>query len=151
MWSQSLLRWVSTDIIARKFPITEQPSLNPRACRVSTHTKSIFTLKGQYRLNQWNWYSNAYCDYFTILLYTQDGPPVPNIGLSLPHAGWRWPISTEASLHLHSKCSYGQHSGSCWCQHYRGQCWLLGPCFDRLLLLQGSNCVYSHLTVPMNI
>lgn len=67
-------------------------------------------------------------------LITQDGPAVPDLSLSLPNAWWRWPVSTEASLHLHSQCSYGQHSRPCWCQHHRGQCWLLGPCFDRLIL-----------------
>ena len=78
-------------------------------------------------------------------MIAQDGPPVPNLRLSVPHAGWRWPVSTEASLHLHSQCSHDQLDGPCWCQHYRGQCRLLGPCLDWLLLLRGSDficCMY---------
>lgn len=66
MWSQYLYRWVPTDTNARKFPIAEQPSLNPRACWVSSDiNQSIFKLKVQYSCSQWNWYSNTNCDYFT--------------------------------------------------------------------------------------
>ncbi len=97
-------------------------------------------LKGHYSLSLWNWYSNI--DFWILYLITQDGPSVPDLGLPLPHAGWRWPVPTEASLHLYPQCSYGQHSGPCWCQHYRGQCWLLGQYFDWLPSLWGSNCIY---------
>lgn len=51
VWFQYLYLWVPTDTIARKFPIAEQPSLNPRASWVSSHTNQIvFKLKGQHSL-----------------------------------------------------------------------------------------------------
>lgn len=137
VWSQYLYRWVPTDNNARKFPLTEQPSLNPGACWVCSNIKhSIINL-----LTQLTSLSNTRikrivqtltlklilkCKLCLFYLIMQVGPPISDFCLSLPHARWRWPVSTEASLHLHSQCSYGQHSGRCWCQHYRGQCW----CFD---------------------
>lgn len=87
-----------------------------------TYIQSTFKLRRQYSCCQWNSNSNTNSDYFT---ETQDEPPVPNLCLSLPLAGWRWPVSPEASLDLHPQCSYGQHGGPCWYQHYRGQCFLV--------------------------
>lgn len=97
-------------------------------CEYCIHSCQTKKCRCENPLNKCNWYSNIYY-LWRLYLITQDGPPVPDLGLSLPHARWRWPVSTEASLHLHSQCSYGQHSGPCRCQHYRGQCYPLGPCF----------------------
>lgn len=84
VWFQCLHRWVPSDTIARTFPITEQPSLNPRACRVSSHTTQIlFKFKGHYSLSLWNWYSDLDFDYFTWSL---------RLDLLSPTSAFRFPM-----------------------------------------------------------
>lgn len=137
-------RWIPTDNIARKFPHAEQPSLNPRAFWVSSVINKYHSIKIAALL----YFVKNYIliKILNFFLFAQNGPPVPVpvLNLSLPHVRRRWSVSTEASLHIYSQCSYGQHIGPCFCHDYRGQCWLL-VCF--CLKDCHLHCVFIKITL----
>lgn len=76
VWFQFLHRWLPTDFIARKFSVTEQPSLNPRAYWVSTQ-------KWLNRLTTWNWCSDRKFLFLTLC----------RMGLLSPPSTFNFPMS----------------------------------------------------------